>query len=61
MTIRRITPPMLYVQSAPGRWLSNLTAAMDEAAAALCRRCWREQRVLAFEPVRSALRSRRAR
>lgn len=50
MTIRRVTAPMLYAHGASGRWLSSLTAAMDEAAAALCRTCWRQGR--SREPVR---------
>lgn len=60
MTIRRITAPMLYTQSAPGRWLSSLTAAMDEAAAGWCRTYWQQGRLPICHPVRIALRQRRA-
>ncbi|MBW4050824.1 MAG: hypothetical protein HIU85_05070 [Proteobacteria bacterium] len=52
MTIRRVTAPILYAQSASGRWLSSLTAAMDEGAAILCRTCWRQGRTLELRPVR---------
>ncbi len=54
MTIRRSTPTLLYAHSAPGRWICNLTAAMDEAAAALCRVYWQKGRSPALRPVRIA-------
>jgi hypothetical protein len=58
MTIRRTSPTLLYAQSAPGRWMSSLTAAMDEAAG-LCRVYWQQGRSL--RPVRIEQRARRAR
>jgi hypothetical protein len=51
MTIRRVTAPALYAQSTSGRWLSSLTAAMDEAAAALCRMTWLRSRTPALAPA----------
>lgn len=52
---------MLYAQSAPGRWLSNLTMVMDDAAAGICRVYWRQGRSLEPRPLRSTPRSRPAR
>jgi hypothetical protein len=66
MTIRRVTAPVLYTQSTSGRWLSSLTAAMDEAAAGLCRMTWLRSRTTpalapALQPVRMSPPSRQAR
>ncbi|HET9109166.1 MAG TPA: hypothetical protein VFN79_18465 [Steroidobacteraceae bacterium] len=58
--MHRVTAPMLYAQSAPGRWLANLTPAMDEAAAVLCRACWRQGRPLDLRPMRLERRPRTA-
>ncbi len=61
MTIRRITAPILYAHSAPGRWFLNMTAAMDEAAAGLCRMYWQQGQALALHRARRDLPSGKAR
>ena len=53
MTTRQVTAPMLYAQSAPVRWLTNMTSGIDEAAAGVCRVYWRRGRSLDPQPVRA--------
>jgi hypothetical protein len=52
MSTRRISPQMLYPQSAPARWVQSLAALMNEAAADLCRAYWQHGRRPALQPAR---------
>jgi hypothetical protein len=61
MTTRRVTASMLYAQSAPVRWVINMTSGIDQAAAGVCRAYWQRGRSLDPQPVRVPPSSRRPR
>jgi hypothetical protein len=51
MITRHITPSMIYVHTAPARWLRSLTTAREETAASLCQAHWQQGAASALSPV----------
>ena len=51
MITRHITPSMIYLDTAPARWLRSQSAARDETAARLCRAHCRQGALPVLSPV----------